>query len=109
VLDSRCCLQRGRPSNGLTLKPNVGGGGHAVGSDRDYRTTTAGSRHAGHPDADIAASLGRYNGLSSLPPEFQHTRPGAPPRIIVPRRALHGELAAVDGRRRRIVTEGTSK
>jgi hypothetical protein len=41
-------------------------GGHAVGSDRDYRTTTAGSRHAGHPDADIAASLGRYNGLSSL-------------------------------------------
>ena len=40
-----------------TLKPNVGGGGHDVGSDRDYRTSTAG--RSGVPRGALKSSSPR--------------------------------------------------
>jgi hypothetical protein len=53
-----------------TLKPNVGGGGHAVGSDRHYRDYDGAVMPRRAPHGELAAGLGCCDELF-LPPEFQ--------------------------------------
>ena len=53
-----------------TLKPNVGEGGHGVGSDRHYRDHHGAVMPRRAPHGELAAGLGPCDELS-LPPEFQ--------------------------------------